>query len=256
MVYAEFETIHVPDTPSPNFVKVSNISPKADEKIVKDFFLFCGLLKQFELARDRQSVDDTQFALIEFEKPSAAKTARLFSGAQIIDRPIQVLPLWKEINLDEVEPTQEKESSTTHQPEKESAILSQEDKPKLHIVAEVLAYGFLLSDQIINKAKEWDARYGVSEKFKYYTGEISGKTSEYLGMYGIQEPLDRAKQAVQSRYEQTKEQVSNIAKKVGETDIGKFTQETYESTLRKGQKLQDEALEIKQKKEQQAARTD
>jgi len=204
-------------------------------------------MKQFEVIHDPKSTESTQCALIEFESLSAAKTARLLSGGYIVDRVISVEPLWKEINLDEMEKTQGTASATTGP--SRGTELKQEEKAKTNIVAEILAAGYILSDQVVNKAKEWDGKYGVSEKLKHYVDEIGEKTKEYIEIYGVQEPLDRAKQATQSGFEHTKESLGNIAEKAGETGVGKRTQETYEGLVQKGADYHKEALEIKERKE-------
>ncbi|CEG81992.1 hypothetical protein RMATCC62417_16124 [Rhizopus microsporus] len=76
-------SIAIPETPSPNYVIVKNISLQSTEQTVKEFFLFCGKIKEFELKID-QDDDKHQIALIHFERESAAKTATLLSNGNVI----------------------------------------------------------------------------------------------------------------------------------------------------------------------------
>ena len=58
-----------PTEPSPLWVLVKNVSLKANEQSVKEFFAFCGLITYFELQLAEDG--ETQEALIQFDKASA-----------------------------------------------------------------------------------------------------------------------------------------------------------------------------------------
>jgi RNA recognition motif-containing protein len=70
--------INIPQEPSTCLVLIKNISPETKEATIKDFFSFCGVIKEFEIKLD--STDEQhQIAIVYFEKESAAKTATLLS---------------------------------------------------------------------------------------------------------------------------------------------------------------------------------
>ncbi|CAG8545634.1 6702_t:CDS:2, partial [Dentiscutata heterogama] len=62
-------------------VIVYNISASASEKTVKDFFLFCGKIKEFNLVKEENS--NKKIAYITFERETAAKTALMLTNAVI-----------------------------------------------------------------------------------------------------------------------------------------------------------------------------
>ncbi|KAF9916481.1 hypothetical protein BX616_003656, partial [Lobosporangium transversale] len=137
-------TIKIPSTPTPNLIFVDNISASASGKTVKDFFLFCGKILEFEIQRE----GDHQVALVLFERDSAAKTACMLTNAMIVDSQITVKPYFEETA--------------------EGEHIPQENKPKATIFAEILAAGYHLQDQIIEKGLEIDAKYGFANKIQAY----------------------------------------------------------------------------------------
>ncbi|KAI9498143.1 hypothetical protein BDB00DRAFT_801288 [Zychaea mexicana] len=198
-------SITIPETPSPNYVIVKNVSLKSNENTVKEFFLFCGKIKEFELTKDDDGAH--QVALINFERESAAKTATLLSNALIDDCNITAAPYFSSaIPVAE----DEGESATS---EKEAEETSQEGKPKSRIAAEILANGYLLQDQIVAKGLDYDSKYGLSNRITGYLGmlqtnvrsidnkyRIWDKAVELEQKYKIQEKVQTAAQsALQSQ---------------------------------------------------------
>lgn len=137
-------------------VIVTDISEKASEKTVKDFFLFCGKIKEFELIKEESS--DKQIAYITFEKDTAAKTALMLTNAVICDSQITVKSADDASFGDDID-----DSSCTQ---------GQEEKPKAIIFAEILAAGYILQDAIIERGIEFDLKYGVSECIKQYLAQL------------------------------------------------------------------------------------
>ncbi|KAF9105570.1 hypothetical protein BGX29_011955 [Mortierella sp. GBA35] len=137
--------VKIPATPTPNLIYVTNISEDASEKTVKDFFLFCGKILEFELQKE----GDKQVALVLFERESAAKTACMLTNAMIVNSQISVKHYFEEAT-----------DGNDHN--------AQENKPKATVLAEILAAGYTLQDQIIEKGLEIDAKYGVVGKIQSY----------------------------------------------------------------------------------------
>ncbi|KAI9593522.1 hypothetical protein BDF19DRAFT_448021 [Syncephalis fuscata] len=142
----------IPETPTPKLVYVKNISPEATEEKVREFFLFCGKISEFEVIT---SSNGDKEALVMFEKDSAAKTATMLSNAVIAEKQINVEYYFKDEYSGEHRSTE---------PESSDGNVSQEEKPKTSIVTELLAAGFSLSVTIINRAKTFDEKYGVMNK--------------------------------------------------------------------------------------------
>ncbi|KAG1444525.1 hypothetical protein G6F56_010265 [Rhizopus delemar] len=153
----------IPETPSPNFVLVKDISSKSTETTVKEFFLFCGKIKEFELKRDEED-GEHQIALIQFERESAAKTAILLSNALVDDSHI-IATSYFDIPLSDNEKSIEGDET-------------QESKPKSRIAAEILANGYLLQDHVVAKGLEYDTKYNLSTRLSQLltTFQTNGKS--------------------------------------------------------------------------------
>ncbi|KAG0022042.1 hypothetical protein BGZ81_008700 [Podila clonocystis] len=174
--------VKIPAAPTPNLIFVSNISAAASERTVKDFFLFCGKIDQFELQKE----GDRQVALVLFERESAAKTACMLTNAMIVDSQISVKPYF-EFAADSNEN------------------VSQENKPKVTVLAEILAAGYGIQDQIIEKGLEIDAKYGFVGRIQAYVEaakaqaktldekyHVTAKATEIDNKYHVQDRVNAA----------------------------------------------------------------
>ncbi|KAI7866021.1 hypothetical protein BDF14DRAFT_1743864 [Spinellus fusiger] len=167
-----FNTITIPETPSPNYIIVKNISLQSSEKTVKEFFLFCGKIKEFELVRDE--TEESQVALIHFERASAAKTAYLLSNALIDDCHITAAPYF-DATGSEGEKSAEQDTVET----------TQESKPKSRIAAEILASGYLLQDHIVAKGLEYDSKFSLTTRFNGYFNTLQHNVKQLDTRYRI-----------------------------------------------------------------------
>ncbi|KAF9975785.1 hypothetical protein BGZ73_000456 [Actinomortierella ambigua] len=154
--------VKIPATPTPNLILVTNISATASEKTVKDFFLFCGKISEFELQKD----GDRQTALVLFERESAAKTACMLTNAMIVDTQISVKPYFEESVDANGEP-------------------AQENKARAPMFAEMLAAGYSLSDSIIEKGLELDAKYGFKDKVNSYLSYAKAQAQAFDEKYRV-----------------------------------------------------------------------
>ncbi|CAG8629901.1 28508_t:CDS:2 [Gigaspora margarita] len=78
-------------TRSTKSVVVYNISDRASEKNVKDFFLFCGHISELKIIMNEN--ENKQIAFITFKRETAAETALMLTNAIIADSQIIVKPL-------------------------------------------------------------------------------------------------------------------------------------------------------------------
>ncbi|KAG0363254.1 hypothetical protein BG005_001987 [Podila minutissima] len=174
--------VKIPDTPTPNLIHVSNISTEASERTVKDFFLFCGKIQEFELQKE----GDRQVALVLFASASAAKTACMLTNAMIVNSQISVKPYFED----------SLESNDS---------VAQENKPKATVFAEILAAGYGLQDQIIEKGLEIDAKYGLVGRIQAYVEaakaqaktldekyHVTAKATEIDNKYHVQDRVNAA----------------------------------------------------------------
>ncbi|KAI9243355.1 hypothetical protein BDA99DRAFT_530538 [Phascolomyces articulosus] len=227
-------TIAIPETPSPNYVLVKNISLQSNENTVKEFFLFCGKIKEFELTKDDDG--EHQIALINFERESAAKTATLLSNALIDDCHITAAPYFSSAT-----PSSEEEAS--HTSEKEAEETSQEGKPKSRIAAEILANGYLLQDQIVAKGLEYDTKYGLSSRITGYLGMLQTNVRSIDDKYRI---WDKAVE-LEQKYK-IQEKVTNAAQTALQTQPGQKARGIAEQTFAQIAAVHMEATKIKGEK--------
>lgn len=113
---------------------------------------------------------------------SAAKTALLLDNTQLGKSQVHVSTA---SNIDDVA-TKAGADVSSSTPEDH---ISQEDKPRSRIVAEYLAHGYTLSDNVITKAIGLDQKHGISTKF---TTALQNFDSKYKA-------TDKAK-AVDTKY--------------------------------------------------------
>jgi hypothetical protein len=188
--------VSIPEQPIATLVVVKDISPASSEKTVKDFFLFCGKIKEFELQKDEST--GKQNALVLFDREPSAKTATLLTNALIDDSHITVEPYFKDAIFVSGE---------------ELHSGGQEDKPKTEIIAEYLAAGYRLQDHVIANCIEYDQKYNVSETVKNYLLRLQEIVKQLDEKYKVTETITTkateidVKYSVQDKVKITAEQV-------------------------------------------------
>ncbi|KAG7443175.1 uncharacterized protein BT62DRAFT_982294 [Guyanagaster necrorhizus] len=139
-------------------VHVSGIASTTTEASLHDFFTFCGTINSIDFR------DPDKTAVIQFEKPSAAKTALMLNGGALDGATLSV--------------TTDALPSDEEDEHKEGTPLQQSDKPRAGIAAEYLAKGYTLSDQILQRAIEIDNKQGISKRFLEYFQSFDSKLGE------------------------------------------------------------------------------
>ncbi|KAK7251673.1 hypothetical protein RIF29_35067 [Crotalaria pallida] len=151
-------TINVSDVKT---VKVSNVSTTTTEKDIKDFFSFSGDIRYIEMQR---GTDDTQIAYVTFKESQGADTAVLLTGSNIVNVPVSITP---------VENYQLPPEALPSSPEKKQtsvAVKKAED-----VVSTMLAKGYILGKDAINKAKSFDERLHLTSKASATVASIDDK---------------------------------------------------------------------------------
>ncbi|KAM7259560.1 hypothetical protein ACFE04_015301 [Oxalis oulophora] len=153
-------------------VKVSNVSLGACERDIKEFFSFSGDIQYVEI---RSENGQTQVAHVTFKDSQGAETAVLLSGATIVDLPVTItsdpdykLPPAASAPL----PSENKTPSGA-----ESAFRKAED-----VVTSMLARGFILGKDAVNKAKNFDEKHQISST-------ASAKVSSFDKKIGLTQKL-------------------------------------------------------------------
>lgn len=115
--------------------------------------------------------DAQKSATVTFEKETAAKTALLLDNTQLGKSQVNVSTA---STIDQV--ATQAGAAVAGAAQTVDDHLSQEDKPRSRIVAEYLAHGYTLSDNVIQKAINLDSKHGFSNRF---TSALSNFDQKY-----------------------------------------------------------------------------
>jgi len=219
-------------------VHVKNISSQTGEKEVKDFFSFCGKIKNIEITPS----GDTQSATVTFEKETAAKTALLLDNTQLGATQVQVSSA-SGSNEDDG-------SHYTSNDKRDSDEITQEEKPRSRIIAEYLAHGYVVGDQAAQKAIDLDQKHGVSSRFlstlqnldqKYHATDKAKSVDQ---SYGVTQKTNSLLSGLTSYYE-----------KAAGTPTGQKLVNFYTQTSQQVQDIHAEARRLADIKKQDTAGT-
>lgn len=173
-------TINVSDVRT---VKVSNISLTATDRDIEEFFSFSGDILYVEMRRESER---TQLAYVTFEESHGADTAMLLSGAIVADLSVLITP---------VEDYQLPPEALSSKLEKKPPVTDSAVKKAEDVVSTMLAKGFVLGKDAINKGRAFDERIhltsnasatvasidhkiGLSEKLSVGTAVVNEKVRE------------------------------------------------------------------------------
>jgi len=223
-------------TPSPHFVNVTNISPSTTESQLQEYFSFCG--KIASIGFDEKS--SPKSAVIYFEKAAAAKTALMLNGGTLNDAHLAVTSDTDESNEGE------------HQPPTPRASLDQTDKPRAAIAAEYLSKGYVLSDQVLQRAIELDKKQGISKRFVDFFHSMDSTLGQKA--LGPDQTISRKVQSsVSGGISQARsfDEQKGVTKKVGDyygralsTPFGSKVQAFYTNTAKQIQDIHEEAARL------------
>ncbi|KAL2347805.1 hypothetical protein Fmac_001805 [Flemingia macrophylla] len=194
--------IHVSDIRT---VKVSNISLATSKRDIEEFFSFSGDIRYIEMQRsDHLESDRTQVAYVTFKDTQGADTAVLLTGSKIGDLYVTITPVEKYQMPPDALP-----SSPTNQ--SADAVKKAED-----VMSTMLAKGFILGKDAMNKAKAFDERHhltsnasltvasidrrmGFSDKLSIGTAIVNGKVREMDERYQLSEMTKSAMAAAEQK---------------------------------------------------------
>ncbi|PIN05847.1 hypothetical protein CDL12_21608 [Handroanthus impetiginosus] len=155
-------------------VKVSNLSLGASERDIKEFFSFSGDIEYVEM---RSDTERSQIAFVTFKDAQGADTAVLLSGATIVDMTVDIyldpdykLPPGASAPL--LQPSDNKTGGGG-----DSALQKAED-----VVSSMLAKGFILGKDAVNKAKGFDEKHQL-------TSTASAKVASFDKKIGLTEKI-------------------------------------------------------------------
>ncbi|KAK4195757.1 hypothetical protein QBC40DRAFT_288591 [Triangularia verruculosa] len=145
-------------------VYVKNIASKTEDKEIKDFFSFCGKINSIDVT----SEGETKSATVNFEKETAARTALLLNHTKLGTNEISVTG-----GSSSDDDAAHDSSATDRSPD---AGLTQEEKPRARVLAEILAHGYLVADTGLETAIQLDEKHGVTTKFINTVKQLDERT--------------------------------------------------------------------------------
>ncbi|TKY87467.1 hypothetical protein EX895_003481 [Sporisorium graminicola] len=156
-------------------VFVSGLNKSTAKKQIDDFFSFCGSITKLDLSDDG---DTHQKALIHFAKPSAASTAVMLHGSSLDGANLSVTLAGDTSAAAAAAAAATTATATAAHDDAQP--VGQEDKPKTAIIAEYLAHGYTISDEITKRAIDLDSKHGLSTKFKGYLSQLDRSLGKQL----------------------------------------------------------------------------
>eukprot|EP00270_Netrium_digitus_P002111 TRINITY_DN1235_c0_g1_i4.p1 TRINITY_DN1235_c0_g1~~TRINITY_DN1235_c0_g1_i4.p1 ORF type:complete len:311 (+),score=55.24 TRINITY_DN1235_c0_g1_i4:126-1058(+) len=207
-------------------VKVSNVSTKATEKDISDFFSFCGDVSSIET---RKIDDSVQEAFVTFVEERALDTAVLLTGAVIVDKPVTV-----EAASDYVPPSKDDKRGS------EEVAGSNEKKERPYggaesIVSDLLAKGYILGKDALAKAKSFDDEHEISknaaERVAAFRRSATVTVEALDQKYSLREKLAAGAASFSARATQVTESVQTLDSKYQITDKAKSAFSVAESKI-------------------------
>ena len=117
-----------------------------------------GKIQNISVKPSSAEDESTKSATVTFEKESAAKTALLLDSTQLGDAQVHV--------TGSQSLTEQSEGEKSAEGTGEGSDIPQEEKPRARIIAEYIAHGYRLSDQVIQRALAFDQKNGISTRFQ------------------------------------------------------------------------------------------
>lgn len=255
-------------------VIASNIPSSVPVDKVHHFFSFCGSVDSVTPKTEGEKVSSYT---VKFADPKAVSSALLLNGAELEGSPIQITTVegsasiagtaaggvaagisqLKTAVVSGITPESSTAAAVANQPiidTKSSAPstaaaahtdIAQEEKPKSTIFAEYLAHGYVLGDNILQKAVEVDQKHGFSSSFKKFVSDLDSK-------YHVQQKADEAnkKYGIDEKLETGKRSLDSYFNKAQQTETGSKIHSFYTDMVTNAKQIHEEAKRLAQLKKQ------
>ncbi|KAF8427906.1 hypothetical protein EV426DRAFT_373917 [Tirmania nivea] len=234
-------------------VHVSNISPNTTTPELREFFSFCGKISNISLSPTSDTPGAPQSATVIFERSSAASTALLLDQTRLGGNNVHVEAAH---TLDEIaggRTTSANEDEPNFGADTDPTYISehggprQEDKPRSAILAEYLSAGYAVGDTALQKGIELDQKAGISTRFTSFLQSLDAKfhatekAKTYDAQYGVTDKLKET-QNVLSHYFET----------ALNTPTGKKIRDFYATGAKQVVDIHNEARRLAELKKQSA----
>ncbi|GAQ79154.1 hypothetical protein KFL_000250310 [Klebsormidium nitens] len=206
--------------PGPGCVKVTSVSLQATESLIAEFFSFSGDIESVRLSKD---TEDTQQALVIFKDAKSVETALLLTGAVIVDKPVDIeavdLPADYPVGKAPAAATPDSHEAGT-KPQSEAAV--REDDKSQGIISTMLARGYILAADTMNKARAVDEKYQGSSTVKAKATAVDTKLGISDKTTAASTTVNKSLKSFDEKYkisETTKSAIGTVEAKIN--DAGK-----------------------------------
>lgn len=135
-------------------IKVSNLSLKATERELYEFFSFSGEIEHIDVQSNEDGATKTAF--VTFKHPEALDTAVLLSGATIVDQIVNIT------EVQDYHPNSDGSSEKQAMPAGSAAGIGGAVTRAQDVMSTMLARGYDIGKDTLNKAKTFDERHQLS----------------------------------------------------------------------------------------------
>lgn len=239
-----------------SLIIVSHVPTTVSKEKLENFFSFCG---QVSLVTKISLEDKFASYEVSFTLPKALLTALLLNDAELDGVPIQVkendglgLPSYDELSAKEVSDNKVQ----TETGDKLYDDVVQEEKPKYAIMAQLLANGYIVGDQVIQHAIQEDKKNGYLQKFKTFLTNLDEKyihsqdpnSTAGKAVSDAQSSLESTWSSLQSKYGP---QISQYLEKAAASPYGVKVNDFYKQVAADVQAVYKEAERLVELKKQQ-----
>jgi hypothetical protein len=172
-------------------VRVSNVSPKATEHDIQDFFSFSGEIEHIELHKDGEL---SQTAFVTFKEAQALETALLLSGATVVDQAVTIAPAHESERLarsvDTISLDAGSAESTEVAPAKPVTKSAQE------AFQNMLEKGYVLHNNTMSKAKVFDDKHQLTANASQLAANAQAKVVSIDNKIGITQKFSAGTAAI------------------------------------------------------------
>ncbi|ODQ47371.1 hypothetical protein PICMEDRAFT_178225 [Pichia membranifaciens NRRL Y-2026] len=222
-------------------ITASQIPVSVPENKIKEFFSFCGKIKDIEVL---DKTEKTKTIRVEFEKASAVSTALLLNGAEFEGSQIEVK---EDSSSGAAAGASAGEKDVAGESGKGDSDIDQESKPKSTIIAELLANGYVLQSSLVEKAVDFDQQHGITDRFRDF---ISGLDQKYH-LQEKNQQIANTQWGLESHWNQGVRTLNSYLDRFKKDKYGSQVHDFYTNAAKDVKSVNDEALRLAELKKKQ-----
>ncbi|CEH17991.1 precursor to secretory protein ssp120 [Ceraceosorus bombacis] len=165
-------------------VHVQGIAPNTSVAALNDYFSFVGDVESVQFDTSAAASATSKSAKVTFKRPSAATSAVMLSGG-VVDGSVLTITLPSAASAEKAAEAEVSTSTTASASSVTPQSVAQEDKPRTARIAELLAHGYTISDDVAQRAIAYDKQHGLSNKFLAYLSSLDKSLGEQISKRNV-----------------------------------------------------------------------